>query len=94
MNTNIAAFLKQHFSDVEKHTPYTKERLEEFLKLGPLHYFIPKSLGGRMEGAGVLGMGSVELRMSGRAPQDGDVLPQIWMVGSSVQGWVFGVVRL
>ncbi|MCP4451294.1 MAG: acyl-CoA/acyl-ACP dehydrogenase, partial [Planctomycetes bacterium] len=43
--------LKQHFSDVEKHTPYTKERLEEFLKLGPLHYFIPKSLGGRMEGA-------------------------------------------
>lgn len=51
MNTNIAAFLKQHFSDVEKHTPYTQERLEEFLKLGPLHYFIPKALGGRFQSA-------------------------------------------
>jgi alkylation response protein AidB-like acyl-CoA dehydrogenase len=51
MNTDIAAFLKQHFSDIEKHTPYTQERLEEFLKLGPLHYFIPKALGGRYQSA-------------------------------------------
>lgn len=49
MTTDIAAFLKKHFSDVEKHLPYTRERLEEFLKLGPLHYFIPKALGGRCQ---------------------------------------------
>ena len=49
MNTDIAAFLKQHFSDIEKHTPYTQACLEEYLTLGPLHYFIPKSFGGRMQ---------------------------------------------
>ncbi|MCF7973534.1 MAG: acyl-CoA/acyl-ACP dehydrogenase [Phycisphaerae bacterium] len=51
MTKDIIAFLKQHFSDIEKHTPYAKERLEAFLNLGPLHYFIPKSLGGRFQGA-------------------------------------------
>lgn len=49
MTEDIAAFLKRHFSDVEKHTPYTQERLEAFLSLGPLHYFIPKGLGGRLQ---------------------------------------------
>ena len=51
MTKDIIAFLKQHFSDIEKHTPYTKERLEAFLSLGPLHYFIPKAFGGRFQGA-------------------------------------------
>jgi alkylation response protein AidB-like acyl-CoA dehydrogenase len=49
MTKKIAAFLKQHFSNIEKHTPYTQERLDAFLSLGPLHYFIPKKLGGRFE---------------------------------------------
>jgi len=51
MTKDIVAFLKQHFSDIEKHTPYPKERLDAFLNLGPLHYFIPKILGGRFDGA-------------------------------------------
>jgi alkylation response protein AidB-like acyl-CoA dehydrogenase len=51
MTKDIVAFLKQNFSEIEKHLPYTKECLEGFLNLGALHYFIPKNLGGRFQGA-------------------------------------------
>jgi alkylation response protein AidB-like acyl-CoA dehydrogenase len=49
MNAKITAFLKRHFCDVEKHTPYTQKCLDAYLRLGPLHYFVPKCLGGRFQ---------------------------------------------
>lgn len=47
--TKIEEFLKSHFSAVDRQEPYGEELLRDFLQLGPLHYFIPTSLGGRLE---------------------------------------------
>ncbi len=46
---SIEEFLQAHFSAVDHHTPYSENILHEFLELGPLHYFIPISMGGRCE---------------------------------------------
>lgn len=47
MKNQIESFLQHHFGDVKNHLPYTIEVLRDFLKLGPLHHFIPKALGGK-----------------------------------------------
>lgn len=47
----LEAFLQHHFSAVDRHQPYGDELLHEFLLLGPLHYFIPTTLGGRCDQA-------------------------------------------
>lgn len=46
----ILAFLKTHFSEIDRQEPYSEGLLNDFLTLGPLHHFIPKTLGGRAEG--------------------------------------------
>lgn len=47
----IEKFLQAHFSDATQCQPYDENLQNEFLKLGPLHYFIPTSMGGRRENA-------------------------------------------
>ncbi len=46
MIEEIESFLHHHFSNIAHHSPYRIEILHEFLKLGPLKSFIPKTLGG------------------------------------------------
>ncbi len=47
----ITDFLKTHFNNIENVAPYGHDFLNEFLKLGPLHHFIPKQMGGKAERA-------------------------------------------
>ncbi len=46
----IEEYLRSHFSNAEQCAPYSENILHEFLRLGPLHYFIPPSMGGRGDG--------------------------------------------
>jgi alkylation response protein AidB-like acyl-CoA dehydrogenase len=46
----ILTFLKTHFNKVDQQKPYSEGVLNDFLALGPLHYFIPKTLGGQGDG--------------------------------------------
>ncbi len=43
---SIEKYLQRHFSDIERCSPYSENILQEFLKLGPFHSFIPRLLGG------------------------------------------------
>jgi alkylation response protein AidB-like acyl-CoA dehydrogenase len=47
----IKKFLQAHFSAVDQCDPYSEACLDEFLHLGPLHYFIPQELGGKSDGS-------------------------------------------
>lgn len=49
--SSIEEYLRTHFSDADNAAPYGEDVQREFLELGPLHYFIPPSLGGRYDGA-------------------------------------------
>ncbi len=49
MKDAIKNFLHSHFSSIDDCKPYSKELLDDFLTLGPLHYFIPESQGGRFD---------------------------------------------
>jgi alkylation response protein AidB-like acyl-CoA dehydrogenase len=46
----IYAFLQAHFGSADQAGPYSEEVLHEFLELGPLHFFIPPSMGGCLDG--------------------------------------------
>lgn len=48
---SIEEYLRAHFSDAEFCPPYGEDILHEFLELGPLHYFIPRSMGGSLAGS-------------------------------------------
>lgn len=48
---SIRRFLTEKFSAIEEHTPYTDTLLDEYLRLGALHQFIPVELGGRFKSA-------------------------------------------
>ncbi len=43
----IETYLQTHVGALDGCSPYSDEVLDGFLELGPLHYFIPPSLGGR-----------------------------------------------
>ena len=47
---SIEEYLRAHFSAADHCTPYGENILHEFLELGPLHYFIPPSMGGCYDG--------------------------------------------
>jgi len=49
---DIEAYLKSHFSALDRSTPQEETALHEFLRLGPLHSFIPTAMGGTCEGPG------------------------------------------
>ena len=51
MIDNIENYLKTHFSDIDHHHPYEQAILQDFLQLGPLHFFIPSAMGGQFEQA-------------------------------------------
>lgn len=48
MKKTIEEFLNAHFGAIDAYTPYSDEWLADFLRLGPLHAFIPLSQGGKM----------------------------------------------
>jgi alkylation response protein AidB-like acyl-CoA dehydrogenase len=48
---SIEEYLQAHLGAADQYTPYSENILHEFLELGPLHYFIPLSIGGRFEGS-------------------------------------------
>jgi len=47
---SIEDYLRAQFSAVDHIIPYDENILHEFLELGPLHYFIPRSMGGCYDG--------------------------------------------
>ena len=49
MHDKIDRFLRDHFAAAPDYAPYDEEFLSEFLKLGPLHCFIPTALGGSFD---------------------------------------------
>jgi len=46
MNDTFDRFLREHFISNSDYSSFDEAFLSEFLKLGPLHCFIPTSLGG------------------------------------------------
>ncbi len=49
MNEAIEQFLHDNLGRTDTQVVYDDDFLNRFLELGPLHYFIPKSMGGRLE---------------------------------------------
>ena len=47
---SIEEYLRGHFRNADQCAPYSENTLHKFLELGPLHYFIPPSMGGRGDG--------------------------------------------
>ncbi len=47
----IKQFLQENFSAIDQCEPYSQACLEEFLHMGPLHYFIPQEMGGKSNGS-------------------------------------------
>ncbi len=54
MDDRITTFLNTHFAEIDRCTPYSDALRDEFLRLGPLHYCIPKAAGGRFDGYAAL----------------------------------------
>ncbi len=51
LEQSIEVYLRAHFRNADQSAPYSEDFLHGFLELGPLHYFIPPSMGGRGDGA-------------------------------------------
>ena len=49
MHDTIDRFLQEHFASKPDYPSYDEDFLRDFLKLGPLHHFIPSSFGGKFE---------------------------------------------